>query len=322
MTNQRSENRLIIEWTEDFAVLYMNKDKYRSPEEIWISSMAYFSQIGESIRRIEYKGLIKAAAHAFCWMCTFISKLNTISDLLFKCENNFCEMIYLKYPQRCGLCTRDKCVCDPFKMDAKPNKAAKYIELYNEYWKVVQGVKFDIPGLVQMFKSIYGTRIYFQTLENLCFHLLEEAGEEAQAIRELIQLRGIATYNINGVDENFLRKTTTIPGLVKEYEICMKKFDYDYNKIDFTSNDTDHIKARIVKGKIDLIVEFADTFSWFCALLIKLQFMASNLGVTENPYDLEKFLQIEYGPTGEKLKCPSCKSQECKCLFFPNKIKI
>ena len=158
------------------------------------------------------------------------------------------------------------------------------------------------------------------TLENIAFHFLEEAGEEARAVRELIQMRNVLNANIQGVDEKFLEKIYVIDGLFEEYQNCMdvlKKDEENKPIIDITSCDPKHIKARIVKGKMGLIVELADTFSWFCTILIKLEMIAEGLHLEEDLYDLEKCLEKIYGPKGTTLVCPRCKSYDCKCLFFP-----
>ena len=317
--NEDPDYRLVVDWTKGFSQLYEKHDKHRTPEEIWISTMAYCSQIGETIRTSEFEKLLRAAAHGFCWMCTFVSKCNSTSDLLFRCENDFCDMVYLKFPNRCGHCERDQCICDPHAMDKKTDKAAQYKKLYNEYWKTVQSGsrKYQLSTWISTFRRIFGTQIYLQNIETLGFHFLEEAGEEARAVRELTQLRGVLACGLKGIDHEFLVKITNIPGLVEEYEVCMGAIEKVPKNIDMKSSKSEHIKARIVRGKMDLVIEFADTFSWFCAIMIKLRWMSQKLGIADEKSHIEIMLESEYGKKGDPLKCPTCSDIDCKCKFFP-----
>ncbi len=311
--------RYISEWCKEFAELYHKHDRYRRPEEIWISTMAYCSTIGEDIRRLDYRELIDAAAHAFNWMCTFITTCNNTKDPLFRCENDFCDIVFFKFPNLCGHCLQSKCNCDSYEIDKKKDKISKYIDLYQE-WKTFPEKTYRIEDWIKKFKRIYKGRIHLMTLDSIGFHFLEEAGEEIRAIRQLIQMRGVVNQKIKGVDGDFFRKSHNIDGLVGQYQECMSALEPDKeNKpfIDITSFDPKHIKARIVKGKMDLVVEFADTFSWFCAILIKLEMISESLKLDFNIYELEQYLISIYGPKGNPIKCPTCESTDCKCIFFP-----
>lgn len=316
VTTEEKKYRSISEWTNEFAALYKKHDKHRSPEDIWISTMAYGSVIGEAIRRYDFNSLIRSASHAFCWMCTFITKCNKTDDLLFKLDHSFVDLVALKFPNACGHCTHDHCICDSAAQDSKPDKSAKYHKLL-EKWRRIDREKYSIDEWLHVFSDIYLSRIHLQTLETIGFHFLEEAGEMAQAIRELRQMQGILSIEIQGVDTVFLEKLIHIEGLVEEYTNCMSKIDNDKSNIDIKSNDPIHIKARIVKSKMDQVIEFADTFSWFCAILIKLKLLGESLDIPNDKINLEIYLEHEYGEKSETIKCPSCNSSDCKCLFFP-----
>lgn len=319
MSNTGSNERLVSEWCNEFSTLYEKHDKNRTPQEIWISVMAYGSQIGEAIRRVNYVELIDAAAHFFNWMCTFIAKCNSTGDPLFKCNDSFCDIVFLKFPAKCGHCGHSECKCDPFAMDEKKDKAAKYKELHDD-WILYGEKRFHISDWIRTFKKIFGGRIYLMTLENIGFHFLEEAGEEAQAIRQLEQLRGIPRCEVAGIDKAFFEKISSINGLVEEYEKCFNlQKDPIKRKLstDIKSREPEQLKARIVKGKMDLVIEFADTFSWFCAILIKLEMITSNLSIHDDISNLENKLQSMYGAKGATLKCPRCGDDDCQCVFYP-----
>jgi hypothetical protein len=216
----------------------------------------------------------------------------------------------MKFPRVCGHCTKSECGCNPFEIDKQTDKAGKYKELY-QIWKTCRNLEFSMSDWVFLFANIFGGRIYLSTMENIGFHFLEEAGEEAQAIRGLAQMRGVLDANIEGIDAEFLERISDIAGLVDAYEKYVPKDTK--SKVD--SNEPSDIQARLVKSKMDLIIEFADTFSWFCAILFKLNLISQNL--ENSSYDFEEALELEYGVKGQPLKCPTCKSEDCCCVFFP-----
>lgn len=305
---------LIEKWAKGFCKLYEKPDLMRSPEEIWIATMAHCSSIGEAIRKYDFVELMDYAARSFCWMLSFSMKCAKTKELLFRCENTFCEMVYLKFPERCGHCTHDVCQCDPSEMDAKKDKAGHYRESL-EIWKRNQrGIKYNINDWLTIFTKIYSGRIHLQTMETLGFHFLEEAGEETAAIRKLMQLRGVVCNGVSGLDEK-LKELVTIPQITNEY-IRLSTGQLDGKPhIDLTSNKPDDIYARIVSAKMDLVVELADTFSFFCSILIKLGNVTIEKG-TSFVTNLEEILIKKYGTPDKGLVCPSCRDKACKCVFY------
>lgn len=314
--NSRMEPRLIKDWINEFAKLYAQSDRGRSPEEFWIATMAHCSGIGEAIRRVNYHGLMKAAAHAFCWMCCYVHYCSTKEeDLLFFCQHSLCDIVFFKFPDVCGHCRENPCKCDPFKMDRKKDKASNYKELLQKWREKRKPEGYKIDEWLNIFKDIFGGRNHLQTLESIGFHFLEEVGEEAKAVRQLIQLRGIIEQS-DSMHNNTLKNISTIEGLVEEYSNCPLD-DQGKPIINMASTNLKDIKTRIIKAKMDFIIELADTFSWFCAILIKISRIIENMNVTEpGIYDLDEFLQREYKATSEGLTCPTCKNIPCKCQFF------
>lgn len=309
--------RLISDWTKNFASIYSRSDKGRGAEEFWIATMAHSSVIGESIRRVDYPQLMKAAAHTFCWMCCYVNYCNTTDDLLFYCKHSLCDIVFFKFPNVCGHCREIPCKCDPFKMDSQKDKAADYMKLL-ERWKDYRRTEgHRIKEWLNMFRDIYGGRIHLLTLESIGFHFLEEAGEEAKAVRQLVQMRGVLDGGIEGLDRSFLQEISGIEKLVEEYKKC-ERDEEGKPKIKMDSNALEHVKTRIVKAKMDFFIELADTFSWFCAILIKMLGIIKNNRIGElDDYNLEVFLEKEYKASSEGLKCPTCDGRPCKCIFFP-----
>jgi len=326
----KADCRKITDWTNGFMKLYNKPDSNRRPEEFWNATMAHISSIGEAIRRTHYKELIKSAAHAFCWMCSYVGSCKDSKNLLFRFENSLSEIVGLKFPGICGHCMGKRCSCKPVQMDEQKDKSAKYPELLKE-WKKRKYSDYTMDTWLDDFWTIFSGQIHLQVIESIGFHLLEEAGEEARAVRELVQFRGIVGANIDGIDEQFLVSISNIPGLVNEYEsainILKKKLKVQRDKevfrgIDLTSEDPDVIKTRLVKSKMDFVIELADTFSWYCAVLLKLHEIIKYEDLHDKllkKFHIEEGLKQVYKSenTCEALKCYACGATECKCKFFP-----
>lgn len=315
------EARNVKEWCDDFGKLYRQVDDTRKPEDLWVATMGHCSAVGEGIRRVNYNDLISSAAHAFCWMCSYINLCNNTQDLLFRFDHSLCEIVYLKYPRKCGYCNEVPCKCNPYKMDEKQDKAARY-EVLLKIWTADTPITYDLEQWMDLFRDLYGGRIHQMALESIGFHFLEEAGEETTAVRQLVQLRNVVSENIDGVNVQFLERLKTMGTLIEEYGTCMKdsklETDSQSNKpiINYASKEAFQIKARIAKAKMDFVVELADTFSWFCGILIKLDLIAKSNGITDGRFDIERKLQGIYGRKGKPLSCPECKKEICKCIFF------
>jgi hypothetical protein len=310
--------RTIKEWCEGFDKLYSKSDRQRSSEELWIATMAHCSDMGVGIRKNNYNEIINSATHVFCWMCSYINHCSKTKDLIFNFKDSLCDIVFLKFPGECGYCNKIPCQCNPDEMDETKNKVAKYENLYSKA-KPYMPVTHSLGDWMDKFRHFFGGRIHMMTLESIGFHFLEEAGEEMVDVRQLIQLRNVLNANIKGIDNTFLQKITTIEGLIQEYSNCISDSRLSKNKkgkpdIDYSSKDAVHIKARIVIAKMDFVIELADTFSWFCAILIKLQNIAKCNDIKD--FDLERKLQEIYGKKGEDLRCSTCKKTVCDCVFF------
>ena len=310
--------KLVTQWATDFQNLYGDNDSRRHPEELWIATMGHCSVMGEAIRRDNYCELLDAAAHAFCWMCCYINKCNQGRDPFFRIDNTLSEIVGMKFPNICGHCEQAECMCRPLEIDEKKDKSARYSNLF-EKWKDFKCGHYELNRWLATFWKIYKGRIHLLTLSSIGFHFLEEAGEAAVAVRQLVQLRGILKEKIAGIDEPFLAKIASIPGLIGEYvayrnDTVKKTPDW---KINYTLKDPLHLRARILEAKMGQLIEFADTFSWYCAILIKVTEILHNAKVTLEDYNIETTLQNVYMKAGTSITCPKCSKDKCECLFFP-----
>jgi len=280
---------------------------------MWVAATAHFTKVGEAIRRVHFADLMESAAHAFCWMCSFILACQRKKGTVFSLDESFSGIVACKYPLVCGHCRESPCHCRPKEMDNKANKAARYRDL------LARGAKhratldaYRVSDWAGDFDEIYGQHIHMLPLESIGFHFLEEAGEELTAIRDLLQLENVVRERIQGIDEAFLGQLATFEGVVTLYE------QYGSQRLEMQKRDPEALKTRLAHAKVDMFVEFADTFSWFCSILNKVSSIAKNCGDSKCAFKQEAFtkrLSEEYAPDGI-FRCPSCKECHCKCVFF------
>jgi len=120
-----------------------------------------------------------------------------------------------------------------------------------------------------------------------------------------------------GIDSSFLNELSTVEGLVENYARYNKKL----RETDFASKDPAILRARVMEAKMSLVAEIGDSFSWFCAVLNKLD------SILKSMYDdsekawrflrpLEQVLNGEYIDDSGKARYPSCKKKPCICVFY------
>jgi hypothetical protein len=312
------DERTIESWMRVFGKLYGRVDANRTPAGMWIAATAHFTTIGEAIRSMHFADLMQGAAHAFCWMCSFVLACQKAKGTVFFLDETFSALVASKYPLVCGHCQEAYCHCNPQLMDRTKNKAAKYKELLKLRTQLSGAYEnYGVSEWLDIFGKIYGQNIHNLTLESIGFHFIEEAGEELTAIRNLLQLES-APNQVKGLDKSFLNELSTYKGVLDQYD------KYVTMEPDPHKRDPESIKARLVHAKVNMFIEFADTFSWFCSILNKVTSIARNCNddknreheecfFTEHPFR-EKLSQ-EYLPKG-RARCPSCKKCPCNCVFY------
>lgn len=317
--NKTPDDLTILGWIKVFKEIYEEVDRSRSPVEMWVAATAHFTTIGEAIRRMHFAALMQGAAHAFCWMCSFVLACQREKGTVFSLNESFSDIVACKYPLVCGHCQEAYCHCNPKLMDKQPNKATQYKQLLQKRRMLANAPDtYTVSHWFNVFDQIYGQNIHMLTLESIGFHFLEEAGEELTALRSLKQLERVHEAHIEGIDEVFLDKLATFGGVVAVYD------KYVDQKPEPHKRGPEAIKARLVHAKKDMFIEFADTFSWFCSILNKISSVAQNCNddrnrederchFTEDPFR-EELLQ-KYLPDG-KPRCPSCQQSPCNCLFY------
>jgi len=207
-------------------------------------------------------------------------------------------------------------------MDKIPDKSGQYNELIR-LWKLISDSvdTYTIQQYKEIFRNIYGGRIYVQSLENIGFHFLEEVGEAAVCVRELSQLRNIVNSE-TGIELEFIKEISSIPSLVEQYTSLKDTI----KKIDVSSKVPEMLKARAVKAKMGLIVEIGDSWSWLFSIMNKLD-MISEFVFTkpeEHPefmIPLENILQEKYLDEEGNSQCHACKKESCECVFYNLELK-
>lgn len=310
---QHAPEMTIQKWMEVFGTIYGEVDSRRSPTEIWVGATSHFSTIGEAIRRMHFADLMGAAAHAFCWMCSFVDACQKEQATVFALRDSFSSIVACKYPLVCKHCRESPCHCNPQSMDKVGNKGAQYKDLIQRR-KLLDDAPntYELSKWCGIFGTIYAQNTHLLTLESIGFHFLEEAGEELTALRGLTQLRYVLDEQLDGIDEAFLERLATCEGVVEVYDKCGSQ------KAISRGREPQAIAARLVRAKMDMITEFADTFSWFCSVLNKIVSIATNCRDGNCHFTGRAFqeeLASVYMPNGTPL-CPSCEASPCACVFF------
>ena len=312
VSTEADRDRTIPEWMEMFSDIYGKVDSERSPVQMWVAATAHFTKVGEAIRRMHFANLMLAAAHAFSWMCSFVLRCQRDKGTVFAISDSFSAIVAGKYPLVCGYCEQTYCHCNPHEMDKTANKAAKYKSLLAKRARLETAPdSYTVSRWMAIFNEMYGHHVHMLTLESIGFHFLEEVGEELTALRGLMQLKD-AREHVKAVDDAFLEELSTFEGVVDLYE------NYVDRTLEPTRRAGDAVRARLVHAKVDMFVEFADTFSWLCSILNKVGSIAKNCEDANCRFTQEAFrerLLQEYLPGGD-LRCPTCKKCPCKCVFY------
>ncbi len=79
-------------------------------------------------------------------------------------------------------------------------------------------------------------------------------------------------------------------------------------------------KAKMIAKKMDLAVEIADSFSWLCAILVKLSYIYDGMDNFPKKGAKRSFsstIALEYQNPykSNSLFCPKCRKVKCICQF-------
>jgi len=311
-------DRSLTQWGEVFEQLYAEKDQARSPVDLWTAAYAHFSHMGEAIRKVHFEELLGAATHAFCWLCSFVLGCRRRERSVFWLQEGLAGVVAMKYPLCCGHCGHQPCNCNPLDMDAHHDKAADYRARLEDRLRLEGAWQaWSIEQWKATFAKVYGQQIHQMSLETVGFHFLEEAGEAAKAIRSLQQLSEVSDNDLACEPAKLFGELSTAEGIVELHE-KHKTVDTQHR---MGESQPEVIMARLVQAKMEMVVEVADTFSWFCSVLNKVYAIAKNCMSDQNGGScniahrgFEERLAAEYLRDGHPI-CKACGTNPCACVF-------
>ena len=307
-----TDERTIAQWMELFNDIYRKPNGQRTPNEIWLGVMLHCSAIGEGIRKADYGTVMKEAAHAFEWMCAFVKAVNRVpKEDTFALRQSLSEIVALKYPNKCGHCREAHCMCKSYLMEQRNDKSVRY-DLLLDDWRAMKTVDFTVSRWQRVFDEIYRHNIHLLPPESIAFHLLEEVGEAASAVRRLTELRGVVEKKL--VEPGFVKDLSSIEKMVLlSCENGYREVIYEEASIDCASQDEADLRKRLLDSKIHLVSEFADTFAWLCSTLNKLAHIAKLNGMSLDT--LDSAIKTEYYNGEPNPTCPTCREESCSCFF-------
>lgn len=187
------------EWLEQVWRLYGHNDRIRAVSSIWSSLGIYVSNIAEGLRKAHYDEVFEGLAHTFVWLTSFVAKCtkDTALPSIYRLdEERLSDIIALKFPNRCSHCYASPCACSSMRSQLEAMSDKKGAP---EGVMLTRRVAFQnscgyrnwaIDQWIQMFQDIFENSYMPLPLENIGFHLAEEVGEVAHAIRALSHLEG------------------------------------------------------------------------------------------------------------------------------------
>lgn len=293
ITSQNYRAVSIDDWQFEMSYLYQIKNSKRDPIRMWLRAVSDASNVGEAVRKDEFREAMEKLSHTFAWIFTTTDKLYTtrfdgqpaLTDVDGAPLQSIADILFAKYPGICPYCGKAEiCHCPVLrKTIAKETKAERRNRLRDiRKGAIVQGIlPRSLAEIAYMFDRIYGEAHYEVGLDIIAFHFLEEVGEVAWCLTSLY---------------------------------------------DGTKNTADSAPLTT-----QLAEEIADTIAWGFAVTNKLASLSSQNLVLEalrspsapgpqipdsqlNYNLLPDWLWYTYtGPGRDELRCPKCMERPCQC---------
>ncbi|MBS3176804.1 hypothetical protein J4457_06240 [Candidatus Woesearchaeota archaeon] len=153
------------EWVEMFVGIYGSGNESTSDSDLWLHVVEEVGELAEGLRKIDGSDdeFLENIADTFAWMCAFAERYGSFED-----------MVWEKYPSACFYCVQEiDCVCPVDKKDEEKLKNLSTTERPS-----------NLYGWQNMLNRVYGKANQERTLEEIGFHLFEEIGEVAKALRK------------------------------------------------------------------------------------------------------------------------------------------
>ncbi len=185
------------DWEDEFWFLYREWDIKRSPTEIWMRAVEDSSRVGRYIRENKLLDAFRASAHVFCWIASFVNRLRhnggetedeSLSSHFGSEFPSLGEILWEKFPHICSTCLNPICQCP---IQAEKYDVSTVVKALEKHKKETFCRPRTITDWDRMFSQIYGRAHKHFTLEEIGFHWLEEIGETAKALRELLECKEV-----------------------------------------------------------------------------------------------------------------------------------
>lgn len=168
------------QWVEMFEGIYGAANKNRSDEHILLRVLESVALLGENIRKGQlqkqqeddgsYTGIVVNLAKTFAWFNALSSRYGSLDDMLWE-----------KYPGRCSSClVENECSCLDAPYTGNKDEKMRVLETARDDTEKRPVTVYDWQRL---FHKLYGKANADQTLEQIGYHLVEEVGEVARALR-------------------------------------------------------------------------------------------------------------------------------------------
>lgn len=237
------------EWVNATWQTFSHNDSKRRPTDMWGSVAIYTSTIAEGLRKARYDEVFKGIAHTFIWIASFIAKCKhdrNLSELFKPIDTIFEDVVALMYPQRCGHCKHCPCTCSlhAVELEAKSDKKVRVETLKvarEEFRRETNYKTWRVDLWVDMIARIYENPVKLLPVEVIGFHLAEEVGEVAKAIRGAQHMEG---------KEATLREKYTGDRLQEELQ---------------------RYTREVEEQRYELQLEIAQSFSWLCSLFLRIR---------------------------------------------------
>lgn len=296
------------DWHSEFSFIYGLKDEKRSLQTMWLMVVEDASQVGEGIRTNEYAYALDRIAHTFCWVVSFLSKTLQPRHVFPAAKLGFAfadDVLWQKYPGVCYRCLKYVCTCQEQETERRISEWKSSndprLEELPRLRAQLNSKPTNLAGWSELLGRIYGPSHARQSVNEIAFHFLEEVGEVARALRELLEYAG-----------------TLSPDAIEQ---------------------PNH-ESRLLKLHIELFAEVADTLSWMFSLTTKISSElhgAANVitQYTSDPQDtsllltmLNRNLPVTLASAvwnayrckdHDCVYCPKCRKRPCGCSILEEK---
>ena len=194
------------DWANTYNKLYGEKLMQLHPSEVFLRLSESGGIIAENVRRDRYQEVLSGLA-----VCIYslVSVYNRIAydpqfENLFMSEEShgLNRSIFEKFPHRCPHCGGEHCICAIVYSDSENRTPEEKEAMKQEVQKILETARANekpperLDEFKDLFRGIYGQGHQYMTIDIICFHLLEEIGELAQALRNLTSCQSASSIRV------------------------------------------------------------------------------------------------------------------------------